>query len=150
MSRYIIVRENGENIPIKAKKILRIEGDGNYVNIYLKNGKAYKNQVGSIGLWNGRLKKSGSFVKANRSHLVNYKCIVSFSRAGGALLRLCSAKEYRAIISQPASPAKEEAIRKNTFRLDLSPDGFIDLMFRFQNISSSESNEEGSQFAAAV
>jgi len=150
MSSYIIVREKGKNIPVKAKKILRIEGDGNYVNIYLKNGKVFKNQVGSIRLWNDRLKKSGRFIKVNRSHLVNYKRVASFSSAGGVVLHLCTVREYLSLLLQSESPAKDEAIAKNTLRLHLSPDGFTGLMFRFLHDFPQQSAEDETQSPLAV
>jgi len=146
MCRYILVKENGEYLPVKTKHILRFEADGNYVNIHLKNSKVYKGQTGNLGLWKKRVNPAGyvsngvnkpkKFVLVNRSNLVNYKRIVFFSRTGGVVLRLCSAKKYAEILSINVTAEKDHAVFKNTLSLNLSPNGFIELMWLFYDNAS--------------
>lgn len=112
MSKHLLIREHGEYVPIAAKAVLRVEGNGNYVNIYLKNGKVFYNQPGSIGDWKKELEKLIFFVKICRSHIVNYHRVVSFSMKNGVLLCLCAARDYEKIIAMPAGEEKANAIKK--------------------------------------
>ena len=132
MSRHILLREHGECIPISTKAVLRIEGNGEYVTVILKNGKRFENQVGSIGYWKKELKKILCFVKINRSHIVNYYRVVSFSMKSGVLLCLCSVKEFEKILAMKASEEKISAIKKNTLCLPLNTEGFLELKMRYE------------------
>jgi len=137
MCRYVVVKEeDGTCIPKKLKKVVRFEAAGNYVNIYLTNGKIYKEQAGNLGLWEDRVEKSGKFVRVNRSNMVHRKAVESFSRAGGVVL-----KTY---------PKGKTVPEEQKTRLHLTSNGFIELMWNFIDGDSSDENSEEENPDAAV
>ena len=106
MCRFIILKEGDTCTPFEVRDIIRFEACGSYTNVYFINGTSSK-QCGYLGDWQGKVKSSGLFVRIDRSHLVNYQQIISYSRAGGVLLK------------------------DKTTRLPLSVEGLIQLMGLF-------------------
>jgi DNA-binding LytR/AlgR family response regulator len=86
MCHFIILREGANCTPIAVQDVVYFDACGAYTNIILINGNVSK-QCGNIGEWFEKVKPSGLFVRTNRSHLVNHLQIISFSRAGGVLLK---------------------------------------------------------------
>ena len=86
MCRFIILREGKSCTPVEVFDVVYMVACGAYTNIFLISGTSSK-QCGNMSSWQEKIKTSGLFFRIDRSHLVNYRQILSFHSAGYVLLK---------------------------------------------------------------
>ena len=74
--KILNIKENGIVHKVDSDNILYMEAYGNYVKIYLKEGKLLS--LKSLTRYEGMLREA-SFIRIHKSYLINIACVQSFS-----------------------------------------------------------------------
>jgi two-component system LytT family response regulator len=102
-TKFFLPDINGFNV-INTNELIRIEGDGNYSNIYLINKSKI---ISSYNLgWFEKLLEPYRFFRISKSHLINLDHVTRYSKADGGIIFTTDQAELT------LSPAKRELFRQ--------------------------------------
>ena len=85
-SKTITIYNKDRYLILKKKEIVRLEADGSYTTIFLKNGKKLMASK-RVGYFESHL-ESPPFVRCHNSHLVNINFIISIDNGRSGFIRL--------------------------------------------------------------
>jgi two-component system LytT family response regulator len=85
-SRHIMIPCSGEQLVIQTHEIIRFEGAGSYVYIYLVSGQRFMVAKG-IGYYDELLEGNG-FFRIHQSHMINLQYVVKLTNRTRALVEL--------------------------------------------------------------
>ncbi|MBR9859769.1 response regulator transcription factor [bacterium] len=90
IQRIVVPDQQGFEI-IQTADIVRISGNGNYSDIYLKSGK--KKTISKVLKFFSDLEDQNGFMRIHRSHIINLSCVTAYRKGRGGTVILTDDSE---------------------------------------------------------
>ncbi len=97
LKRIVLPNQDGYEV-LNTAEIIRVEGNGNYSDIYLQSGK--KKTVSKVLKFFSGLEDNREFLRVHRSHIVNTSFIKAYRKGRGGILMMSDGSEVEVAASK--------------------------------------------------